>query len=59
MKGISEGSKVPYEHVLSINLRCEILHTLGKHSDCVMINDDDIEKLLECSDFFIATESDV
>jgi hypothetical protein len=61
MKGFADGSGVSFEHVLAINLRVELLHLNRRHSkDCVLIEDsneaDEIEKELECSDFYLSNQ---
>jgi hypothetical protein len=59
MRGLAEGSGTPFEHVLAINLRVELLHLQRRRTnDCVVIAADDeaeeIEKILECSDFYLS-----
>jgi hypothetical protein len=65
MRGIADGSGVAFEHVLAVNLRVELLHLNRRHTkDCVLIEEEDtdeedeIEKELECSDFYLSNSHD-
>ncbi|CAF1103708.1 unnamed protein product [Brachionus calyciflorus] len=55
MKGIADGSSLPFDHILALNFRVELLHVTKNKTEALIIEEEELEKLMECSDFSLNT----
>ncbi|RNA15651.1 acyl-coenzyme A:6-aminopenicillanic-acid-acyltransferase 40 kDa form-like, partial [Brachionus plicatilis] len=51
MKGIADGCGLPFEYILVLNFRVEMLCITKNKNDVLVIDETEFEELMECSDF--------